>query len=126
MVMFDTSILIDSLKGVKKAIDTIESYKGEEEATIAIVTKYELLRSRKGLKLEVARMFVDTMNICYFGEKEMEKTIGIYEALKGKGKLINELDMMIAGTAEANGQVLVASDEDFNEIGSDKIKVMKK
>jgi predicted nucleic acid-binding protein len=61
-----------------------------------------------------------------FGNDALDETVKVYKNLKGKGKLINELDVMIAGIAAANNETLVTKDKDFSNLESNKIIVLTK
>ena len=116
MVIFDTNLLIDALSGKKKAIDSIESYKGKESAAITILNKYELLRGRKFSEQHIIDKLIDNLNLYGPGNGEVEASAEIYRALKTKGKLIDEFDILIAGITVANNEKLVTNDKGFKEI----------
>ncbi len=116
MVIFDTNLLIDALVGEQKAIDAIESYKGKESAAITILSKYELLRGRKFTEQHTLDKLIDNLNLYGLGNSEIEVSTEIYRALKIKGKLIDEFDILIAGITVANNEKLVTNDKDFKEI----------
>ncbi len=124
MVVFDTSILIDAMSGVGRAVAAIESYKGKEDAWITVVTKYELLRSRRGIDAQTAELLVESMNVYYLKDAEMRKSVEIYNALRANGTPINELDVLIAGIALANNQTLVTSDRDFEKVKLQGVRVV--
>ena len=47
-----------------------------------------------------------------------------YKKLKTKGKIVNELDILIAGIAVANNETLITEDKDFLNFGITKIVVL--
>ena len=49
------------------------------------------------------------------------KSANIYKALKSSGKMINELDILIAGICEANDELLITFDNDFKRIADLKV-----
>jgi predicted nucleic acid-binding protein len=124
MVIFDTSLLIDAMKGVKMAIASIESYRGKEDAGITVITKYELLRGVRKMDSIMLALLIDSMDLYELKENGLQRTIEIYKGLDARGKLINELDILIAGIAEANNQVLVTTDKHFVNIQSNNIIVL--
>jgi len=124
MVIFDTSLLIDAMKGVKTAIASIESYRDKEDAGITVITKYELLRGVRKMDSTMLALLIDSMDLYELKENGLQRTIEIYKGLEARGKLINELDMLIAGIAEANNQVLVTTDKHFVNIQSNSIIVL--
>lgn len=116
MVIFDTNLLIDALSGQKKAIETIESYKGKESAAITILSKYELLRGKKFSEQLTIDDMLGVLNVYGLGEREVADCAAIYRALKAEGKMIDEFDILIAGIAVANNEKLVTNDAGFKEI----------
>jgi predicted nucleic acid-binding protein len=116
LVIFDTNLLIDALRGEKKAIDSIESYRDKESAAITVLNKYELLRGRKFLEQHTIDKLIDNLNLYGLENGGIEASVEIYRALKTKGRLIDELDIIIAGITVANNEKLVTSDKDFKEI----------
>jgi predicted nucleic acid-binding protein len=124
MVIFDTSLLIDALRGEKVAIDVIKSYKDKEEAAITIINKYELMKGKKFLDDNVIDLFISSLKIYYLGEEEAAEAVTIHKELTKQGKMINELDIFIAGTAIANNELLVAMDRDFGNIKGLKSRII--
>ncbi len=116
MVIFDTNLLIDALSGQKKAIKTIESYKGKESAAITILSKYELLRGKKFSEQLTIDDMLGGLNVYVLGDREVADCTAIYRALKAEGKLIDEFDILIAGITVANNEKLVTNDAGFKEI----------
>lgn len=116
MVVFDTNLLIDALSGQKKAIEAIGSYKGKESAAITVLSKYELLRGKKFSEQQTMDAMIGDLNVYGLGEQEVEESVGIYRALKAQGKMIDELDILIAGIAIARKEKLVTNDTGFKEI----------
>ncbi len=111
------------MRNNRKAVELMESYKDKEQASITVVTRYELTRGRR-LSEEKLNDFMGSVNIIYFGDKEVDASVEIYRNLRIKGKLINELDIMIAGIASANNETLLSADGDFRAIGGDRIIVI--
>lgn len=66
------------------------------------------------------------MNLYPFDLKASLWAIRIYGELKSKGIMINELDILIASIALARGEILITMDNDFKQISSLKLKILKK
>ena len=124
MVIFDTSLIVDASRRKKSALDLIESYAGKERIATTVITKYEMLRGvtkqDAGFVSELLKKFV----IFDFGEDAVEEAVKAYQTLSGKGKMINELDLIIAGIAAANNETLITKDKDFLNLESNKIIVL--
>lgn len=124
MVVFDTTIIVDALRNNKAALNSIESYTGKEPVAITIISKYEILRgvTKKQALLvsELLRRFV----ILDFTEDALNEAVKVYQMLSAKGKMISELDIMIAGITAANNEVLITKDKDFLNLESNTIRVL--
>jgi predicted nucleic acid-binding protein len=124
MVIFDTSLIVDASRRKKAALDLIDSYSGKVRIATTVITKYEMLRGATkqdiGFVLELLKKFV----IFDFGEDAVGEAVKMYQMLSDKGKLINELDIIIAGIAAANNETLVTKDKDFLNLESNKITVL--
>lgn len=106
MKLIDTSVLIDNLrKGVF------------EVGSISVITLIEVLRGvsrekRKRVKELLERSF-DVLSI---DNDVVLKYCELYSALKRKGKLIPDADLIIAATAIAKNLTLVTKDRDFERL----------
>lgn len=124
MVIFDTSLIVDVARKKKSALDLIESYSGKEQLATTIITKYEMLRGATkqdvGFVTELLKKFI----IFDFDEDSVGEVVRAYQRLSEKGKMINELDIIIAGIASANSQTLITKDTDFLNLQSNKIIVL--
>ena len=119
MVVLDTSVVIDALHGNSRVIDAINAYVEDGKLSITVLNQYELQRGlvpQDEEEKERLHEFLSAMVIHGFGEKEIDYSAEIYMKLKERGKLINELDIIIAGIALANKQRLLTLDRDFRFI----------
>ena len=126
MVVFDTSLMVDTSRKRKYALDLLASYSGKEQVATTIFTKYEMLRGAPEQYVDLVSELLERFVILDFGNDALDETVKVYKNLKGKGKLINELDVMIAGIAAANNETLVTKDKDFSNLESNKIIVLTK
>lgn len=117
MVVLDTSILIDFLDGKVEAKRAIEKFR-DQDLKIAIFTKYELLRGETAANAAKVEGVLKTLNILYYTDEAVEESVVIYKGLKKSGKLINEIDMLIAAISIRSGETLLTSDNGFKEIHS--------
>lgn len=124
MVLFDTSILVDASRNKKYALDLLESYLGKEQIAITIITKYEMLRGAPQQNVDLVLNLLRRFLILDFGNDALDETVKAYKNLRKKGKLINELDVMIAGIAAANDETFITKDKDFLNFENSKIIVL--
>ena len=124
MVLFDTSILVDAARKNKAALDLIESYVGKEKIATTIITKYEMLRGTTNQDIGFITQLLDKFVIYDFEDAVVDQVVESYKMLAKKGKLVNELDIIIAGIALAHDETLVTKDKDFCNFESNKIIVL--
>jgi len=124
VVVLDTSLIVDAARKRKYALDLIESFLGKERIATTVVTQYEVLRratkQSTGFISELLNRFV----ILDFGEDAVAESVKVYRSLSEKGKMINELDIIIAGIAAASNETLITKDKDFLNLESSKITVL--
>jgi len=112
----DTDILIEYFRGNEAIRRRIENLKGEDRIGLIWLTVYEFF---KGIfisgKFDEERFLKELVRTCLIFETSYEAArIGgrIYAALKKKGKLINDADILIASIAKAHDAVLVTNNEE--------------
>ena len=123
MVIFDSSIIISALRKEKTTLDLIESFSKKEHIAITVVSKYEILRGATEKNVDLVTEFLSQFLIYNFEESAIKEIVSAYKKLKTKGKMANELDIIIAGIAAANNETLITNDKDFLNFGSTKIVV---
>jgi predicted nucleic acid-binding protein len=105
-MIIDTNIFIDIFRGKSETLNYIENL--NENIATTIVNKYELLRGNNKIK----NMF-EGITVYNFGNNEVMEAAELYQYLKHKGILVNELDIIIAAIAKANNQQILTKDKDF-------------
>lgn len=83
----------------------------ESELGISIITHYEIL---SGLKFKFSEkylksysLFADSIYIYPVTEQSVQISSGLYAGLRKKGKPLDDIDLLIAGTAMENRSILV-------------------
>ena len=125
MVIFDTSVIIDASRRKKDALDLIESYLEKEQIATTVITKYEMLRGATEQDTNFVTKMLEQFIIYCFDDNSVKEAVTAYRKLNEKGKIINELDLLIAGIVAANSETLVTKDKDFLNLGSNRIIIMK-
>lgn len=124
LTVFDTNIVIDYLKGNKKAIDMVNKYSPEGIA-LTFINEYELLRYGEIEQIEnVFETLISKIKVYHTTDEAAIKSAQIYKKLKDKGNLIGENDILIAGICVANKETLVTNDNDFKRLGIDSIVII--
>ncbi len=124
MVVFDSSLVIDALRKNKKARDLLESTAEKERVAITIISKYEILRGTDEKDLNLISGWLDQFIVYDLDDHAIAEVVKAYKKLADKGKLINELDVLIAGIAAASNETLITRDKDFLKFESAKIIVL--
>jgi len=117
MIVLDTSVLIDFFKGKNNSFDFVAN----ADATATVITYHEILsgiKHRKAKKEEIFyRRFFSDIKILDLDLKAGEESSDIMARLMSQGKIVNTLDVLIAGIAITNGaDKIVSRDKDFLEI----------
>ena len=124
MVVFDSSIIIEALRKEKTTLDLLESYSKKEQIAITIASKYEILRGTTEKNVDLVSEFLNQFVIYNFEEYAIAEIVKAYKKLKTRGKMVNELDIIIAGIVAANNETLITRDRDFLNFESPKIIVL--
>jgi len=115
---------VDAARKNKAALDLIESYAGKEKIATTTITKYEMLRGATNQDIDFITQLLDKFVIYDFEDAVVDQVVETYKMLAKKGKLVNELDIIIAGIALAHDETLVTKDKDFWNFESNKIIVL--
>lgn len=127
MVCLDTNIVIDYLHGDKKTVETVAKMAlshGGKSLAITSITMYELFKSKKPKAEEALQGFVDDINLYNLDKDSALASARIFASLSEKGRMINENDILIAGIALANDDILITKDKHFESIENAKILII--
>jgi predicted nucleic acid-binding protein len=124
MVIFDSSIIIDVLRKKNSAKDLIESYAEKERIAITVISKYEILRGTTEKDAGLVSGLLSQFVIYDFEDTVVREAVKAHKRLAEKGKMVNELDVLIAGMVAANNETLITKDKDFLNFESAKIIVL--
>jgi predicted nucleic acid-binding protein len=124
MVIFDSSIIIDALRKKKTAMNLIESYAEKGFLAITVINKYEILRGTTEKDLPLVSELLNQFVVYDFENSVIVEAVKSYKRLAEKGKIVNELDVLIAGIAAANDETLITRDKDFKNFENAKIIVL--
>lgn len=115
MTIFDTNIVVDYLRGKQQASEIMAAK--HSEIAITVITGYELLKGYRTKKEEsTVNELLSRVRIYWMDNKSMRVSGSLYRELKGRGKLKNEADVLIAGIVLANNETLITADSDFSEL----------
>jgi len=115
-VLIDTDILSYYLKGDSNVKDNAKKYLAFfDEIDISIITHYEIIRGLIAkdakIQLKIYTAFILQNNIISLTNKSVEISAELYGKLKNMGKIIDHIDLLIAGIAIENEMTLVTNNE---------------
>lgn len=105
-------------------MDLVESYSKKERIAIAVISKLEILRGTTEKNVSLVTELLSRFVLYDFGDNAVNETVKAYKKLKENGKMVNELDVLIAAIAAANNETLITKDKDFLNFESTKIIVL--
>ena len=104
MALFDTSVVIDMLRGRKDF----------SIGSISVITMFELLRGvRIDKRVEVKNLLEDSFDVIGMDNKVILTYCDLYSSLREAGKLVPDSDLIIAAAAKAYGETLQTRDKRF-------------
>ena len=124
MVIFDSTIIIDALRKKKTAMDLVESYSKKERIAITVISKVEVLRGTTKKNLGFAKELLSHFVVYDFEDNAVNEAVKASKKLKENGKMVNELDVLIASIAATLNETLITKDKDFLNFENTKIIVL--
>src|SRR3989338_10523506 len=126
MYLLDTSALIEIFDNTEVG-NAISEMIGTKGYSVSTLTLYELgKRKNPSSKLFY---FLQNSKSAGFDEKAAAEASSIFKAIKDMKKPVNEIDILIAGTAISNNLELISCDSDFGivkKVSSLKLSFFKK
>ena len=122
MIAIDTSVAVAFLRGERRPVSAVRSaLEATDSIGISTVSLFELLHPIYHRKLErhgrLVKSFVHQMRLLPLDAAGAEESAKIMGSLLKIGQAVNALDVLIAGTAVANGaEKLVSADRDYEKI----------
>lgn len=115
-VLVDTDILSYYFKGDKIVVENFRKYLEQFDLIeISLVTYYEIvsgLLAKNALKqLNIFDEFISSNLIVPMTEKSARISSELYSTLKQSGKIVDDVDLFIAGIAIENDMILATNNE---------------
>jgi tRNA(fMet)-specific endonuclease VapC len=124
VTFLDTSVIIDFLIGDEKIVALVNELFEQKDIKTTTITEYELLRYKTEIKRNAAERFLSGATVYPFDRASARMAALLFEKLRQTGKMINENDLLIAGIALANNEVLLTRDQKFGAIDNVNIKIV--
>ncbi len=118
MILADTDVLIDYLKGIQPAAERIRSYAASQSLRTSAVNCFELLSGAdQGKPGEEIRRLVSTLPVLPLDLESATRAAGVRRDLAARGLPIGMGDSLIAGIALANGlRLLTRNRKHFQQV----------
>lgn len=124
MTFIDTSVIIDFLAGDDKIISIIQALAKKQTVKTTTINEYELLKHKSELKKDIAEKFLSALTIYPFDRASAKQSALLFKKLSRDATMINENDLLIAGIALTNGDVLLTRDKKFSYLKENKIQII--
>ena len=119
----DTSAFIEVLYATDKG-KKIQNLLAEEPITITVFTLHELFVGMKEKEIKQLEDFLKLVSVAEYSKESSLHSSVIERYLRGKGRLINKMDILIAGICLQEDYHLVTCDTDFENIKGIKITIV--
>ena len=118
MILADTDVLIDYLKGIQPAAERIRSYATSQSLCTSAVSCFELLSGAdQGKQSEEVRRLASTLPVIPLDLECAARAAGVRRDLAARGVPIGMGDSLIAGIALANGlQLFTRNRKHFEQV----------
>ncbi len=124
MTLLDTSVIIDFLAGDQKIVSIVKEILTAEAVKTTTISEYELLRHKNKIRKKAAELFLLGVVVCSFDRVAAKEAAKLFEELRDTGRMINENDLLIAGIALANNEVLLTRDQKLAHVGKANIRIV--
>ncbi len=111
----DTSAVIEILYATEKG-KKIQSIIKDEPIVITVLTIHKLLVGMKEKEIEKIENFLNLVSVAEFSKECAAHSAVIEKHLREKGKLINKMDILMAGMCLHRNYHLITCDNDFESI----------
>jgi tRNA(fMet)-specific endonuclease VapC len=126
--LLDTNIVSYYLKGIEDFKEKISS--NIDLLSISIISYYEIVSGLQSIdaKKRIAEFekFCELIDVINLDKASISSSCKIYASLKKSGKLIDDIDILIAGIALSNNLIMVTDNtEHFDRIEGLKVENWK-
>jgi len=126
--LLDTNIISYYLKGIENLKEKITT--NIDSLSISIISYYEIISGLQSIdankRINEFEKFCKLIDIINLDKASILGSCKIYASLKKSGRLIDDIDILIAGIALSNNLVMVTDNTDhFERIGGLKVENWK-
>ena len=120
----DSSAFIEVIHNTPKGIEIAQNF-GNELMMLTSVTLYEVLAGKRPHEEEFIRKNMETATMLDFTKASAEAAAEIEKELKASGKMINQMDILLAGICRATNTGVITLDKDFEKVKGLNVKLIK-
>ncbi len=124
MLVLDSTAIIEVLNGSQIGAK-IRGQLSEDTVTTAL-SVYEVGRGMKEQQKEHIAHFFEQIPICACTKSTAERSAQIEKELRNTGKMINQIDILIAGICQELDATIVTLDKDFLKVPKLRVRMMEK
>lgn len=107
MILFDTDVLIEHLRGNPAARDLLEAAIGEGHSACSVLTRFELLAGMRSAERHAVRSLLDALRNLPVTEEIATKAGEWARSYRCSHAHVGAIDYIIAATAEVEGADLL-------------------
>lgn len=126
--LLDTNIISFYLKGDERLKEKVSG--NIDSIAISIISSYEIISGLQSIdankRINEFEKFCELIEIVYINKDSIATSCQIYSTLKKSGNIIDDIDILIAGTAIANSLIMVTDNtKHFERISGLKVENWK-
>src|SRR3989344_6556781 len=119
MYLLDSSAIIEILQGTDKSKEIHKIIYGNTVKTTSF-SLHEIAAGEDETTIDTILNFFNNIDVLPFDINSAIISFSIEKKLRKEGKLINKIDMLIAGICQQHNLTIITLDKDFDKIKSIK------
>ena len=125
MLLLDSTVIIEFLNATTLGMKVQEEYL-DQEVAITAFTMHEVLRGiHENEEKIIAMNLFEQIHILSFNKKSAKKSVVIENQLQKLGKMINQVDIFIAGICQEHDVAIVTLDKDFLKVPKLRVRMLE-
>lgn len=124
MIVLDTSVLIDHLRGVKRATKFLLDHEGRDEMVVPALVAWELWRgATTPARAEKVEALLESVTVEPFMPAMAKLAADLHRAMEDAGRKPAHFDLLIAAHAVFHNAPLATLDKDFESF--DGLRILR-
>ena len=122
MHILDTSAVLELVLGTEKG-EKLKQHIGGSPMGVTSLTIHELLVGLRETEMELLSHFFHEVAVLPFDKEAAQKSARIEKQLRKEGRMINKMDILIAGICLFHNHELLTCDLDFSRVKELQLKI---